>query len=125
MTVGVNGYAEFAPLIKAGRLRALAISSEKRLPGVDIPTLKEQGIDVALTNWRAVFAPPGITAAQKAELVAVIEKTVKTRTWQDTLKQREWIDQYLSGDAFQKFLDAEQVRIQKIIDNLGLSQAKK
>ena len=35
------------------------ISSAERLEGVDIPTLKEQGVDVELTNWRAVFAPPG------------------------------------------------------------------
>jgi putative tricarboxylic transport membrane protein len=125
VTVGINGYAEFSPLIKAGRLRALAISSEKRLPSADIPTLKEQGINVALANWRAVFAGPGITASQKAELASIIEKTVKSKTWQDTLKQRDWIDQYLAGDDFQKFLEVEQVRIQKIIDSLGIAGVKK
>ena len=125
VTAGVNGYAEFAGQIKAGKLRALAISSEKRLPGVDIPTLKEQGIDVAIANWRGIFAAPGITDAQKKALAAVVEKTVKSGTWRETLKQRDWTDLYLAADDFKKFLDPEQVRIQKIIDDLGLVKEKK
>ena len=52
------------PQIKAGKLRALAISSDKRVPGVEVPTLKEQGIDVEMVNWRAIFGPPGITDAE-------------------------------------------------------------
>ena len=59
VSAGVSGYQEFAGQIETGDLRALAISSAERLDGVDIPTLKEQGVDVELTNWRAVFAPPG------------------------------------------------------------------
>ena len=57
VTAGISGYGEFAEQIKAGKLRALAISSGERQPGVDVPTLKEQGIDVELFNWRGVFAP--------------------------------------------------------------------
>ena len=60
VTAGISGYEEFAPQIAAGKLRALAISSDERLPGIDIPTLKEQGLDVSLVNWRGVFAPPQI-----------------------------------------------------------------
>ena len=56
VTAGISGYEEFAPQIAAGKLRGLAISSDERLPGVDVPTLKEQGIDVSLVNWRGVFA---------------------------------------------------------------------
>ncbi len=56
VTAGISGYEEFAPQIAAGKLRGLAISSDERLPGIDVPTLKEQGIDVSLVNWRGVFA---------------------------------------------------------------------
>ena len=63
VTAGINGLAEFAPHIAAGTVRVLGISSAARLPGVAAPTLREQGIDVELENWRSVVAAPGIAAA--------------------------------------------------------------
>lgn len=123
VTVGVSGWGEFAAQVKAGKLRALAISSAERLPDVkDVPTLKEQGVDVVLANWRALFAAPGINAAQKAELVAAIDRAVKTPSWKETLDKNEWTDLYLSGDAFKKFLDTEQPRISEIVTSLGLAK---
>ena len=59
VSVGVNGLAEFAPHIEAGTIRALAISSATRLPGLDVPTLREQGVDVEFENWRSVVVPLG------------------------------------------------------------------
>ena len=48
---------------RRARCAALAISSAERLPGVDVPTLREQGVDVEFENWRSLVAPPGLTAA--------------------------------------------------------------
>ncbi len=66
VSVGINGLAEFAPQIEAGTVRVLAISSGERLPGLDAPTLREQGVDVEFENWRSVVAPPGISARRPA-----------------------------------------------------------
>ena len=60
VVAGISGYSEWAGQIKSGELRALAISAPERLAGIDIPTLKEQGVDVDLANWRAIVAPPGL-----------------------------------------------------------------
>src|SRR3954467_4615809 len=54
---GISNWSEFAPHIEAGRMRALASSSEARDVGVDVPTLRERGIDAVIYNWNAVFAP--------------------------------------------------------------------
>ena len=122
VAAGISGYGEFAAQIKSGKLRALAISSDKRVPGIDIPTLKEQGVDVELVNWRGIFGAPGITDAQKKELIDVIGKAVKSASWQETLKRNDWTDMYLAGDAFKTFLDADTQRIEKIIAGLGLKK---
>ena len=74
VTAGISGYGEFASQVEAGALRVLAVSGEERLAGVDAPTLKEAGVDVALENWRMVAAAPGITDEQKAAITADIEK---------------------------------------------------
>lgn len=122
VTAGISGYGEFAGQIKSGKLRALAISSDKRVPGIDTPTLKEQGVDAELVNWRAVFGAPGIDDAQKKELIGVVEKATKTPSWREALKRNEWTDMYLAGDQFKTFLDAEQKRIDRIVTDLGLKK---
>ncbi|MBA3504629.1 MAG: tripartite tricarboxylate transporter substrate binding protein [Betaproteobacteria bacterium] len=122
VAAGISGYGEFAGQIKSGKLRALGISADKRVPGIDIPTLKEQGIDVEMVNWRAVFAAPGITEVQKTELISAVQQTVKSKSWQETLKRNDWTDMYLAGDQFKTFLDADQARIDKILAGLGMKK---
>jgi putative tricarboxylic transport membrane protein len=120
VTVGLSGWNEFAGQIQSGKMRPLAVTSGKRLPGIDVPTLKEQGVDVELSNWRAIFAAPGINDAQKRELMMTIDKAVRTKTWQDLLAKNGWSDAYLVGDAFQQYLENEIKQTEKIINNLGL-----
>lgn len=122
VTVGVSGYGEFAPQIAAKRLRAIAISSPSRVEGVNIPTLKEQGLDVELANWRAVVAPPGINDQQRKELIDVVDRMHKSQLWQEALKKNDWADLYLTGDDFGKFMKAEDVRITELLKSIGLAK---
>ena len=122
VTVGVSGYGEFAAQIKGGKFRALAISSDKRVAGIDVPTLREQDVAVDLFNWRGVFGAPGITDAQKKELLAAIDTTVKSPAWKETLTKMDWTDIYLSGDAFGKYLEEENKRIGDILAKLNLKK---
>ena len=55
VTIGGSGYSEFSEYINAGKMRALAVTSGNRLKGVNVPTLKEQGINVEIGNWRGVY----------------------------------------------------------------------
>ena len=72
ITVAMGGYNEFAPQIKDGKLRAVALSAPERLPDVATPTLKEQGVNLEFINWRGVFAKPGLKAAEKKQLEDMI-----------------------------------------------------
>jgi len=120
VTVGVSGYGEWAGQIAAGELRALAISSPERIAGIDIPTLKEQGIDIELANWRAVMAPPELADADRQALLDAVDKTVKSAGWQAQLAQRNWMDTYLAGDDFAAFLVAENERVTATLKAIGL-----
>jgi putative tricarboxylic transport membrane protein len=95
VTVGLGGYNEFASQITAGKLRALAITSDKRLPGVSIPTLKEQGINVEFVNWRGLMAAPGITEAQRQELIKTVTSMAKSKEWKSILEKDGWIDLFM------------------------------
>ena len=97
VTAGISGYEEFAPQIAAGKLRGLAISSDERLSGVDVPTLKEQGIDVSLVNWRGVFVGANVRDKDMKALSDAVGKMVESPAWQDTLKQRGWLNEKRCG----------------------------
>ena len=121
VAAGISGYGEFAENIKAGKMRALGVSGESRIPGVDIPTFKEQGVDVTLANWRGVFAPPGVTDAQRNAMIALMEATVKSPAWQDILKKQDWTDVMQTGEPFAQYVKAEFTRIEAILKELGLA----
>ena len=121
VSVGISGLSEWQGQIKSGELRALAISAPERLEGVDIPTLKEQGVDVELANWRGVFAAPGIKDDQKKALVALVENLAKSPAWQEELKKRDWTPILLTGDAFAKYVAEETKRIEGILKAVGLA----
>ncbi|HEX2112794.1 MAG TPA: tripartite tricarboxylate transporter substrate-binding protein, partial [Alphaproteobacteria bacterium] len=104
-----------------GKLRALAISSGQRVAGIDVPTLKEQGVDVELANWRGVFAPPAISAAQKQVLLGLVDRMAKSPAWAEELKKRDWTGIYLAGDDFGRYVQSETDRIEGILRDLGLA----
>ncbi len=120
-TAAVSGVSELAPQIRAGNIRALAVSSPQRLPALpDVPTLREAGVDVELENWRAVVAPAGISAQERSTLQELIVEMTRTETWAETLRRRGWVDATLAGPGLDAFLKSEQQRIAQVITEMGI-----
>jgi putative tricarboxylic transport membrane protein len=120
VTAGISGWGEFEGQVKAGKLRAIAITAKNKVEGNPTPTLIEQGVNLELINWRSIVAAPGITADQKKALADIVDKLVKSKEWQDVLKQRGWDNAYLPEPQFGEFLKAEQVRVEGVLKSVGL-----
>lgn len=120
VTAGVSGIGEFAEQIKGGRLRALAVSAPKSVDG--IPSLKEQGVDVELGNWRGVFGAPGLSPPQRDALVKLVRDATETPAWKQTLEKMGWSPVFLGGDPFKAFLEEDTRRVTAIIDSIGLKK---
>ncbi|MEJ6023751.1 Bug family tripartite tricarboxylate transporter substrate binding protein [Ramlibacter sp. PS4R-6] len=118
VTVGGSGYSEFAEYIKAGKMRPIAVTSNKRLN--DVPTLKEQGIDVEIGNWRGVYAAPGITPAQRKALTDLVLATVKTASWKEAMEKNDWTPAVLAGPEFDKFVDDEFAALRATMVKAGM-----
>ena len=118
VSAGVSGLGEFSEQIKAGRMRALGVSSPERLEGV--PTLREQGIDVVLGNWRGIFGAPGITPAQRDALVAAVRTATESPAWKESLTKYGWEPWFLGGDDYKRFIDEDVKRVGAILESLGL-----
>lgn len=119
VTAGISGLGEYASQLTAGTLRILAISSAERVPGVDAPTFREQGVDVVLENWRSLVGPPDMSAADRARLERAVEAMVVSTAWREMLQRYRWNDRYLAGEPFERFLASEEARVVSMLERLG------
>lgn len=120
VTIGGSGYSEFAEYIKAGKMRAIGVTSEKRLPGIDVPTLKEQGVNVVIGNWRGVYGAPGITPEQRKALTDMVVKATKSKAWAEALEKNGWTPALMAGAEFEKFVDDEFASLRAIMVKSGM-----
>ena len=120
VTVGGGGISEMSEYIKAGKMRAIGVTSEKRFAGNSTPTLKEQGYDVVLGNWRGVYGAPGISAEQRAALTDIVTKATKSKAWAESLTKNDWTPALLTGKAFDDFVDAEFASLRGIMHLAGM-----
>ncbi len=120
VTVGGSGYSEFAEYINAGKMKGIAVTSGKRLKGVSVPTLKEQGIEVEIGNWRGVYGAPGITAAQRKALTDMVLAALKTKSWAESLAKNDWTPAVLTGPAFDSFVDDEFASLRATMVKAGM-----
>jgi len=120
VAAGVSGLGEFAEHIKAGKMRALAVSAPGKTDG--IPSLKEQGINVELGNWRGVFGGPGLSAQQRDALVKLVKDATETPSWKATAEKLGWAQVFLGGEDYRKFIEEDTKRVGAIIESLGLKK---
>lgn len=117
---GINGVAQYAEQIQAGKLRPLAVSAPKRVPVLDAPTFIEQGVEVTIENWRGIVAPKTVSAAQKRAITDFITQVYGTEGWRKALVTNGWNDRYLAGPEFDTYIASEQKRIDGVLADLGL-----
>ncbi len=120
VTVGVSGVSEFEAQVKAGQLRMIAISSPRRIPEINAPTLVDSGINVSLGNWRAVFGAPKLSNKDQTAMLEMVDKMVKSDAWKKQLKDKGWSEYYLAGDQFQAFLKNENTQVSGVLQSIGL-----
>ena len=120
---GISGVGEYAEQIKAGKLRALAVSGEEPsglLP--DVPTLTDEGIDLVLTNWRGIVAPGDLDDAERDALTDVVTKAAESDAWQKVLEANDWDDAYMAGAEFETYVEEEVTSAQTTLKEIGLVQ---
>ena len=120
VTIGGSGYSEFAEYITTGKMRAIGVTSEKRLKGIDVPTLKEQGVNVVIGNWRGVYGANGITTEQRKALTDMVVKATKTKAWGEALEKNGWTPALLAGADFEKFVDDEFASLRAVMAKSGM-----
>ena len=122
--VGFSGVGEFeGPLSDRASCACSpspARSGSRARASATPPPCTEAGIDLVFTNWRGVFAPPGISDERRDELIAMLEEMHDTPEWQQALEDNGWIDEFKTGDEFTTFLQEQDERVATTLEELDL-----
>ena len=116
----ISGVSEFRQFVEGGRIRLIAISGPERLEGLDVPTLKESGINVEIGNWRGFVGAPGMSEAGQKLWLDRFAKLHESDAWKDVLKKQGWEDAYLPGEEFKTFLKSEEASWAQALKDVGV-----
>lgn len=108
--------------IEAGRFKALAISTEERIKALpDIPTFREQDIDITLSIYRGVTAPADISEEAKAYLIAKMTELNESGAWQTGyLEPNSVVEGFLTGEDFEAYLAKTEAVYRETLTELGI-----
>ena len=101
-------------------MRAIAVTSAARLKGINVPTMKEQGYNVEIGNWRGVYGAPGITPEQRKALIDLVVKATKTKSWAESLEKNGWTSALQTGKEFEDFVDREFASLRATMVKAGM-----
>jgi len=98
----------------------IAATSPTRLKGLNIPTLKEQGFNVEIGNWRGVYGAADITTAQRKALIELVVKASRSKSWAESLAKNGWTSAVMTGDEFGDFVDREFASLRATMVKAGM-----
>lgn len=110
--------------MREGKVKIMSVSAPQRMGGdlAQVPTLREQGYDVSLSNWRAIIGPKGLSAAQVGYWEGVLSRVVGTDEWKAALEQQFWDGNFLRSRDFAKYMDNEYAQTRPVMLELGLAK---
>lgn len=115
--------AEVETNVKAGKLKVLAVASDKRAKQLpDVPTMKEQGVDLVLGTWRGLAVPSGTPAPVVKQLHDAFKATMEDKAFTDFMDKSGLGIAYQSGPDFMKSMQEQDEFFGKLIQSLGLAK---
>lgn len=110
------------PHFRSGAMRLIAVTAPKRLAGElgAVPTLKENGVNAEVNNFRLLVGPPGLTPVQIAYWDQVMGKLVQLDEWKQDLERNLAENTYLNSADTRKYLDAEYAELKSLLADMGL-----
>ena len=113
-----------ASMVRQGQVRVLAVTAPARLPDVlaDVPTWREQGYDVLVSNWRSLFGPRGMTEAQIAYWEQTLARFVESDEWKKELETNFWTSEYLRSAEARRYIEQDNAQVRAFLAELGLAK---
>ena len=115
--------SEVVGFLKSGDIRVLAVLTEERVPGFDdIPTAKEQGIDVIAVNWRGLYIPKGVSDDTFKMWADRLQQVADSDEWKKVMVANGLAPFTKVGDDFQSYIDGIVDEVRELSKVLGVIQ---
>ena len=123
-TQGMTGdMSEIVGFLKSGEVRALAVLTEDRVPGFeDIPTAREQGLDVVAVNWRGLYVPKDITDDQFKAWAEKLQAVADSAEWKEAMAANGLAPFTKVGDDFQNWVNGVVAQTVELSKEIGVLQ---
>ncbi len=110
--------------VRTGHVRIIALGAPRRLGGAiaSVPTLREQGMDIVVSNWRGIVGAKGLSAAQVAYWEDAFAKVAATDEWKKSLDAQFWDGNFLRSREFGKYLENDYNQTKAVMTDLGLAK---
>jgi tripartite-type tricarboxylate transporter receptor subunit TctC len=124
--VAVQWPGQFISHMKAGTVHLVAVTGAERVAQVkDVPTAREQKVDVDLTMWRGLAAPKGTPQPVVKKLEAAVKKVTESAEFRSALEKLGAEVSYMNTADFAKLIVKDDARLGKIMGELGLKKEPK
>jgi len=116
--------SEVVGFLKSGDARVLASFTEERLPGdfSDIPTAREQGIDVVAVNWRGMYVPKDISEEDYQKWSDALQQVADSEEWAEQMEANGLAPFTKVGDDFQGYVDGVISDVAALSKEIGVIQ---
>ena len=115
--------AALSGYVKSGQVRLLASLTSARDPLLgDVPTAREQGLDVSLEAWRGIAAPKGTPKSAIATLEAAIRKTAESPDFVQACEKLGVRPAFMAAEEFGKLIAKEDAELARIMQLIGLKK---
>ncbi len=108
--------------VATGKVRVIGITAPQRLGGAfaSVPTWREQGVTVVLSNWRLVAAPKGATQPQIAYWEGALAKVVETAEWKRDLAQNDFENLFMKSQETVRYLKSQHDEFRATLTEIGM-----
>ncbi|VFR16493.1 Tricarboxylate transport protein TctC [plant metagenome] len=113
-------YAELRQHVETGKLRTLAVMADKRVQGLDSPTLKEKGMDLQFSVWRGIGLPRQAPAEAVTKWREVARQISESSTFDAALRKQNLTPAYADSDAFAADIARQAVAFKTLVPKLNL-----
>lgn len=119
LATDLSGISEF---LKAGKVRILAVAAPERLAGdlKDVPTYKEQGVDLVYYNWRGIFGPKDMSSEAVKFWDETLAKIAESEGFKSDLAASGFMPGYMNAAEFTAYLNEQEAMFKDILTKMDM-----